>query len=78
MGTTQRFHFEGDQITVTSQSNFEEESNRTFSKKEINSRFSNYQEKLALLVSKAENYSPLQEQTESSESNFDTKLLTSE
>ncbi|MGG5371341.1 hypothetical protein [Enterococcus sp. AZ196] len=78
MGTTQRIHFEGDLITVTSRSNSGEEFIKTFSKKEINSRFSNYQEDLALLVSKAENYSPLQEQKESSESNVDTKSLTSE
>lgn len=82
MGSTQRFHFDGDLITATSHSNSGDEASQNYSIKEMNNKFGKYQEKLALLVSKAENYSPLDEQSESSESNsdtnVDTKNLTSE
>lgn len=83
MGSTQRFHFDGDLITVTSHSNSGDKSSQNFSIKELNNKFSKYQEEIAVLVSKAENYSPLDdEQSESaknsSDANVDTKNLTSQ
>jgi len=82
MGSTQRFHFDGDLITATSHSNSGDEASQNYSIKEMNNKFGKYQEKLALLVRKAENYSPLDEQSESSGNNsdtsVDTKNLTSE
>lgn len=82
MGSTQRFHFDEDLITVTARSNAGDELSQNYGIKELNNKFGKYQEKLALLVSKAEDYSPLEEQSDSTESNsdtnIDTKNLTSE
>lgn len=82
MGTTKRFHFEGDKITVTGRSNSGDESSQNFSIKEVDAKFGEYKDDIAKLVAKAENYSPLDEQSGSSESNsdtnVDTKNLTSE
>lgn len=82
METTKRFHFEGDKITVTGRSNSGDESSQNFSIKEVDAKFGEYKDDIAKLVDKAENYSPLDEQSRSSESNsdtdVDTKNLTSE
>lgn len=82
MGTTKRFHFEGDKITVTGRSNSGDESSQNFSIKEVDAKFGEYKDGIAKLVAKAESYSPLDEQSRSSESNsdtnVDTKNLTSE
>lgn len=82
MGTTKRFHFEGDKITVTGRSNSGDESSQNFSLKEVDAKFGEYKDDIAKLVAKAENYSPLEEQSGSSETNYDTnvdtKNLTSE
>jgi len=82
MGTTKRFHFEGDKITVTGRSNSGDESSQNFSIKEVDAKFGEYKDGIAKLVAKAESYSPLDEQSGSSESNsdtnVDTKNLTSE
>lgn len=82
MGTTKRFHFEGDKITVTGRSNSGDKSSQNFSIKEVDAKFGEYKDDIAKLVAKAENYSPLDEQSRSSESNsdtnVDTKNLTSE
>lgn len=82
MGTTKRFHFEGDKIIVTGRSNSGDKSSQNFSIKEVDAKFGEYKDSIAKLVTKAENYSPLDEQSGSSESNsdtnVDTKNLTSE
>lgn len=82
MGITKRFHFEGDKITVTGRSNSGDESSQNFSIKEVDAKFGEYKDDIASLVAKAENYSPLDEQSGSYESNsdtnVDTKNLTSE
>ncbi|WP_438734345.1 hypothetical protein [Enterococcus sp. AZ128] len=82
IGTTKRFHFEGDKVTVTGRSNSGDESSQNFSVKEMTAKFGEYKDGIAKLVAKAENYSPLDEQSGSSESNsdtnVDTKNLTSE
>lgn len=82
MGTTKRFHFEGDKITVTGRSNSGDESSQNFSIKEVDAKYGEYKDDIAKLVAKAENYSPLDEQSGSSETNsdtnVDTKNLTSE
>lgn len=76
MGSTQRFHFDEDLITVTARSNAGDELSQNYSIKELNNKFGKYQEKLALLVSKAEDYSPLEEQSDSTENNSDTNINT--
>ena len=82
MGTTKRFHFEGDKITVTGRSISGDESSQNFSIKEVDAKFGEYKDGIAKLVAKAESYSPLDEQSGSSENNsdtdVDTKNLTSE
>lgn len=81
-GSTQRFHFDSDLITVTSRSNAGDESSQNYSLKEMEIKFGNYKNDLAKLVAKAENYSPLDEQSglaeSKSDTNIDTKNLTSE
>ncbi|MDN6775567.1 MAG: hypothetical protein L0M06_03345 [Enterococcus sp.] len=73
---------EGDKIRVTGRSNSGDESSQSFSIKEVDAKFGEYKDSIAKLVAKAENYSPLDEQSGSSESNsdtnVDTKNLTSE
>lgn len=82
MEITKRFHFEGDKITVTGRSNSGDESSQNFNIKEVDAKFGEYKDDIAKLVAKAENYSPLDEQSGSSESNSDTngdtKNLTSD
>ena len=82
MGSTQRFHFDEDLITVISYSNYGDESEERFSKKELINEFGEYQEQLAALVRKAEYYSPVDKHSEKSEDNsdmtVDTKNLTSQ
>lgn len=82
IGSTQRVHFDEDFITVTAYSNSGDETVERFSKKELNNEFGEYQEQLAVLVGKAENYSPLDKHSEESEGNpdtiVDTKNLTSQ
>lgn len=82
MGSTQRFHFDEDLITVISYSNYGDESEERFSKKELINEFGEYQEQLAALARKAEYYSPVDEHSEKAEDNsdmtVDTKNLTSQ
>lgn len=79
MASTQRFHFEEDVITSTFRSNSGDESQQRYSAEDLNKKYGIYKRKLDILVTKAENYSPLEGSTESfSESTVDTKNLSSE